>query len=478
MRDDTFHVPFERHYNKANNIISSYLTFVDHHADEHHHSNEFLELMNRTWSFLRNDVVHGDKYRAALPEFDLPLLRNANRVGSAETSLTHFRRSPSWLQQNGQCVDTIKPGRSTLPNAGRGGFATRRIPAHAVILPVPLIHMHTSLLEIHNSIQYDYEHERYYYLPDHTTAQQQLLNYCFGHANSSVALFPYSPGMHYVNHHANPNAYLRWMTPSSPLSQFHHDDWLNQNATWVLEHTKPGLQMELVALRDVNPRDEIFIDYGRDWDEAYQRHVRSWDAGIADKTRGDATKPHTRLNNTSRYIPAHTFQNDSFVRTAMEQRENPYPPNVQTYCFYFYADPDSSMRDMDLLSAVEGVPDPLSMAFQWQNDDELFESNNFDRFHPCKILSRNVVHEPDTSNDSTEASNVFYTALLLEHSYSDETLEIPSLSTSTVRLVVDIPRSAIKFVNREYTSDTHLPKAFRRAISLPDDVFPASWIHL
>ena len=39
----------------------------------------------------------------------------------------------------------------------------------------------------------------------------------------------------------------------------------------------------------------------------------------------------------------------------------------------------------------------------------------------------------------------------------------------------DTPRWAIEFVNEEYMSDEFLDNAFRHAIDIPDDIFPAMW---
>jgi hypothetical protein len=50
-------------------------------------------------------------------------------------------RDLEWLQEHGKCMDNIKPGPSTIPEAGRGAFATRFIPKGGVVAPAPLLHI-------------------------------------------------------------------------------------------------------------------------------------------------------------------------------------------------------------------------------------------------------------------------------------------------------------------------------------------------
>ena len=36
------------------------------------------------------------------------------------------------------------------------------------------------------------------------------------------------------------------------------------------------LAMEVVALRDIHPHEELFLDYGEEWESAWLQHVRDW----------------------------------------------------------------------------------------------------------------------------------------------------------------------------------------------------------
>ena len=38
--------------------------------------------------------------------------------------------------------------------------------------------------------------------------------------------------------------------------------------------------MELVAIKDIKKGDEVFIDYGKEWEQAWNAHVKDWNAKI------------------------------------------------------------------------------------------------------------------------------------------------------------------------------------------------------
>ena len=97
-------------------------------------------------------------------------------------------RSQEWLQQYGLCIDNLRVGASTIPNAGRGAFATRKIPAGGMVVPVPVTHIpDKAVFDMHpltENEKGEYERES-----AEVVAQQLLLNYCFGHPGSSVRFY-------------------------------------------------------------------------------------------------------------------------------------------------------------------------------------------------------------------------------------------------------------------------------------------------
>ncbi|OEU11016.1 hypothetical protein FRACYDRAFT_246118 [Fragilariopsis cylindrus CCMP1102] len=55
------------------------------------------------------------------------------------------------------------------------------------------------------------------------------------------------------------------------------------------ESTHRLLSMEIIALRDIKPGEEIFIDYGKEWENAWLEHVKTWNSN--DITDTDSSIP-------------------------------------------------------------------------------------------------------------------------------------------------------------------------------------------
>jgi hypothetical protein len=43
----------------------------------------------------------------------------------------------------------------------------------------------------------------------------------------------------------------------------------------MVKETVGGLASDVVALRDIQPGEEAFIDYGSEWEEAWKTHFES-----------------------------------------------------------------------------------------------------------------------------------------------------------------------------------------------------------
>lgn len=167
-------------------------------------------------------------------------------------------------------MDNIKDGQSDIPDAGRGAFANRFIPKGGLVAPAPLIHIRDYNAFKMFQPKFD-EGNPAKLLPDRDGpfTFQLLLNYCFGHVKSTLLLCPYGLLTSFINHsHENPNTRIQWS------EQMRHPEWRSQPITdwWKEYHT--GLQIDFVALRDIEEDEEILIDYGSAWESAWQEHVK------------------------------------------------------------------------------------------------------------------------------------------------------------------------------------------------------------
>jgi hypothetical protein len=313
-------------------------------------------------------------------------------------------RTPEWLNEKGRCQDHIKPGRSTIEQAGRGAFAFRRLPKGAIVGYAPLVHIGYYGKEILN-IDYDGGERQQYDL---------IMNYSFGHANSTVLLTPYGGMVNYINHSKErANVKVRW-----PLQDMvaHKMDWLTKDVPFLRDtYDKIGLSFEYMALRDIEEGEEIFMDYGSDWEEAWNEHVKNW----------------TPPEGAEEYMHTSEFTQEPYYRTEKELESNPYPSNFIVMCQESYRVGSNG-------------------AFEWVTPLHDYPERVY-----CQVLERS----------ESAPSRYEYTVSM-------------TLPDGEEIQVAGVPKSGIFVYDKAFSADWHLPNAFRHPIAIPDDIFPESWTNL
>jgi hypothetical protein len=318
------------------------------------------------------------------------------------------------LKTNGFCMDNMRPRKSRIKEAGRGAFATRDLAGKSIVAPVPVALIHRDELRKRN--KYNQQH-----------VHQLLLNYCFGHKSSSWLLFPSSPAVNLINHYNEPNVELRWSTASN----------YNQSSEEIGNNSM--MLLELVASRPIKMGEEIFLDYGRDWEDSWWKHIQ------------EVWKP-----NNKHYTPSYVMDDAiKMIRTEQEQKEHPYPNNIFTSCFYRYSDRSEEER----VAAQNDQSKDSITSFRWHLTKGLYDLKNI---RPCRVLKRTE----DKSGRSV---------------YAVRMLNRPGLNAGEIipkdelHIVTHIPRPAIRFSDKAGTTDQHLKNAFRHEIGLPEDLIPAAW---
>ena len=326
-------------------------------------------------------------------------------------------RPVEWLETHGWCIDNLRVGQSTIPDAGRGAFARRSIKAGQVVVPVPL-----------QSFQDRKVFQK-------TQPEQLYVNYCLQPSDSKMIFYPYGPVFNLINHpdtasstpaSERANVHLRW----SP-SNMNHNNWLDLSYDEFWKVTTPGgLILEVVASRDIAKGEEILLDYGKDWEEAWKAHALAW----------------TPPKHADQYVYPAEMDETVPLRTVKEQKEHPYPPNLITMC---------STPDFDREQARH---------VEWEESDDWhwWEAMVF-----CHILERRM--GPN--------GNYVYTVSLIfdndpHHLDYDE-----SVPLEKQYLDLNVPRRAIRFLEKPYMDDEHLKGVFRHPISFPDDLVPDAWRH-
>lgn len=368
--------------------------------------------------FVRNTTFNESRVIASFRHDDHAEWEEMSKLKSLkQIRLNEATKSKEWLYEHGTCGDHLYGKKSTIEQAGRGAFASRDLPEGTVVAHLPLVHMtnrsHLDMFYFDNMAKYYKAKKR------GTRPPQMLLNYCYGHGESSMLLCPYGPVASYVNHNqTRANLRLQWADPEKGNLM---PDLLEQPME-VLDSDKTAkLAFEMVATRDISKDEECFLDYGDAWEEAWQHHVASW------KPVPDAEK--------YQYLKQFLEELDGtpYHLTKDELESNPRPQNIEMKC--------SSLYWTDF----------------WEELSERDKQAALDEYEsvPCEVIRRKP---EDESNES-----YIYDAVSLAPQHREN----PVAS--------DLPDNAFEFFEKAYSSDMFLENAFRHDMRIPDDIFPKSW---
>ena len=165
-------------------------------------------------------------------------------------------RDTDWIRSNGICLEHLIPKKSTLPDAGLGGFAQYGVPKGEIVSPVPVLQtVHKEILTLYQrQVKVIEDPEKY------KLGTGLLYNYCFGQSESSMLLCPLTGAM-LINHCSmrtkecgpeGPNAVVRW---SSGWDEASHE-WRNKTLDEIEHKFGRLLSLEVVATRTIAPGEE------------------------------------------------------------------------------------------------------------------------------------------------------------------------------------------------------------------------------
>ena len=311
-------------------------------------------------------------------------------------------------------------GPSKITEAGRGAFATRSMKTGSIVSVAPLLQVHDS-----TNLRLN--------MPDNST-EQLLLNYCFGHRRSKLLLCP-TTNANLINHSTEPNVAIRWAKQPNQNEQiddsrdesFNHHRFGSLDELLMQDKQQGGnarLIFEFVAIQDIEAGEEIYMDYGPEWENALREHYRTW------------SPP-----STGGYIPANTATDvtDLNGHYSFECALEPYATEHTTDV---HADPE----DYDA--------NPMANRDNWLEQAATFYvDNDFLCWYPCRPLSTDPI----------------------DHTYHVEVFAKFAETNQKIRKIGNLPNHAIRPVEREYGSNQHLPQAFRHYVPIPDDMFPTRW---
>lgn len=367
------------------------------------------------------------------------------------------------------CLDeTVRVAPSSIPGAGRGLVAKKAMAAGDLILSTPLVPLQRQELNVVTAAEQG------------INERQLLLNYCWGHADSDLLLLPVGPLVGYLNHAGGaappgtvaPNAKIVWHSHTLTAEQlaqldrrqeFHHYDEIK---TWkahrVAQTHGMGLVADVVATRPVAVGDEILLDYGPAWQAAWERHETAWRQAL-DQNDGKAFSRD--YVDAQELVRALTERGEPLYRTMTEQARNPYPPNINVFCFY-------AQQEMFLTNDSYIDDDEFVMEGSAGYIDYETATAEHNCFRPCRILERTGGDDGKGGQQATYTVelNLVHNPFILTRCLIRQDL-----------IMTHVPALALRLVDKPYTTDVLLPQAFRHEIGVPDvpstqPFYPPDWM--
>ena len=322
-----------------------------------------------------------------------------------------------------RCFNSIVPGQSTIEGAGRGGFAAWSFQAGQVITGSPLIHIpNKTVLEMYTFV-YNDDDATEVAGPPEVCGHQLLLNYCWGHSQTNLLLCPYGAGINLLNHsRERANVKIQW-APDGHIAQ--NDTWFQISPQDMKMSFRPHLAWDYVALRDIAEGEELFIDYGDDWVTAWEAHVAEWE---------DTELPPEYAE----YMSAAEWNEvnaDADIRTVQEQRDNPYPGDIEVVCH-------PSLNDDTYFEHNQ----TKSVTLLWPISQDGVA---------CQVLAR--------QQSAADDGETHYTVQLLD--------KVRNAVLSRERVL----RKMFRFRDAEYATDMHMDDVFRKEAAIPEDMLPMAW---
>lgn len=385
-------------------------------------------------------------------------------------------RTPDWIRQNGVCLEHLVPKPSTVVDAGWGGFAQFGVFKGDIVVPAPVLHIvDRNILKVYergrdgddkHAINVTANPEKY------QRGTGVLLNYCMGHPQSTLVFCPLTSAL-LLNHCSprmpknsgnsycpdGPNAEIRWSSWWDPNSV----EWRNKTLDDIDSATGRLLSYEIVATRDILPDEEVFLDYGVVWEEAWHDHVRQWQPPVRPKNWLSAKD----ANELKGPIPSFLVSGD--LRKTVDH------PYLFAGCQYYsqptvdllgnYARPNANwtaLTDAEILRLYAGPSDDYS----YETERGYTDHHEYSHW-PCSILRE-------------EAEEGMYTVRIHQTPLNGKSVMQTAWESNDVpRILTGYSQANIHwFVRPDATDQYSIPNVFRQAVGLPDHLFPEQWRNL
>lgn len=386
----------------------------------------------------KNDEEAKDAITELFPKHPSEIKKMLASGGTFLNKYPETRKSIDWLEENGQCLDGLYPGPSTIKAAEKGAFATRAVKEGDLIAPAPLLKIDDeNVLNMYHKLflgedeDGDFEYVIKDPNSDEVVGTQLLYNYCFGHPESTILFYPYGMTVNFINHKPTgngANAKIVWTNSTyhdSDLFYLTVEDLKNERAI-------VPLGFDIIATRDIAADEEVFLDYGDEFEDALWSHYKEWEK--------ERSWPKQALEMNAAVATGKT----TFIPQSM--RTPDFPENIVTACHAFGTSPE----DDDSEREIYGMP-----AYEFDNTTSSFNGHDLEL---CDILELVI--------DEDSGKNIFHVQIY------------PRSPEEETHIVLGVPENHIMYVDMPYSSWIQAGGVFRHYIGIPDEIFPDAWKNL
>ena len=199
------------------------------------------------------------------------------------------------LSKVGHCLSDIYVNKSLIPMGGKGVFSNKSHVEGSTVSVSPVLVVPKHALE-------------------KAGRSSVLMNFCFSDIGTDLALLPLGTAA-LINHGVDANVGVRWYSWDGDETVT-AQDVLSGNLTALLRSSAAPLFLEYYALRPISEGEELLMNYGSEWDEAWSHYLSSMHDWT--KLQGDRAS----------FLDAPQFRHTISIPAGM------FPPSVyQVSCF-------------------------------------------------------------------------------------------------------------------------------------------------
>lgn len=427
-------IPNMDDYRKMDEGMKKMVEFFNKHAERIGE-----KASEEVYEFIKEDVLElvaekrAPAARALLPESYEGLQEIIDMGGSALYDNPEVVRDVDWLRTNGYCQDTLVVGVSTIEHAGRGAFAARSMKRGEVVGALPLV----PLLQGKSALTIPPDKA----MGEKETTYQLVYNYMLEHPQSSALFYPAGAVTNYINHGGKSNANVKMIWSTKEWS--HVKDARETRLENLGQFGPIDMIVELVATRPINKGEEILLDYGDDWEAAWNDHVSKWKKVTKNASFSKSAMTLNEIHHSTDK-PPQPFPVDG--------KEADAGSNVELKCHILYDDEKIERirnKDGSRTKVYPWIPHPVKGETRLKTDIAV---------RSITLIGCDII---DRSGDEQSG----YKYIVQPHAEDK----------GSGYYVKNVPHYAIRYVDKPYTNPQHETISFRHTIKFPDEIFPNAW---